>query len=141
MATPAQIKAIHVLKRSAALDDESYRAVLAQVGGAASSRDLTEPAAGRVIERLKVLAGQTGIPRAPAPGGKAHVGKVLSLWREAIDAGVIRNGSDEALRTFVRRQTKGPDAPDGVAAPQFLTPKQATRVIEGLKAMLRRGMS
>ena len=139
MASSAQIKAIHVLRRAAGLDDDNYRAVLSQVGGVASSRDLTGAAAGRVIERLKGLSGQPAAGRSSAPGGKAHVGKVLDLWAEAVAAGVIRNGSDDALRAFVARQTRCEDAPEGVAAPQFLTPKQATRVIEGLKAIIRRG--
>lgn len=139
MASTAQIRAIQALRRAAGLDDDSYRAVLRKIADVTSSRDLTGAAAGRVIERLKGLAGQPATARSPAPGGKAHVGKVLDLWQQAVAAGIVRNGSEDALRAFVRRQTKGSDAPEGVAAPQFLTPKQATRVIEGLKAMLRRG--
>jgi hypothetical protein len=43
-------------------------------------------------------------------------------------------GDAEALRSFVRRQTKTEAHPDGVDSAEFLTAAMANRVLEGLKA-------
>ena len=43
-------------------------------------------------------------------------------------------GGPEALRSFVRRQTKSAAHPDGIDAPEFLDAGSATKVLEGLKA-------
>ena len=135
MRSPALAK-IHIARKDLRLSDEDYRAILTRVAGAESAAKLGPSGHAAVLKEFQRLGWKA--KKSTAPGGRAHVGKIMDLWQEGIAKGVIRNGSDDALRAFVRRQTKGQDAPDGVAAPQFLTPKQATRVIEGLKAMLRR---
>lgn len=139
MARDPALAKIHIARKELGLSEENYRALLARVAGAESAASLTASGKARVLAEFERLGWQKKARSSVAPGGRAHVGKVLDLWREAVSTGIIQNGSEEALRSFVRRQTKSLDAPDGVAAPQFLTPKQANRVIEGLKAMLARG--
>ena len=52
-ATARQIGKIHALKKSARLDDDSYRDVLDQVAGVRSAKGLTVQSAIRVIDRLQ----------------------------------------------------------------------------------------
>ena len=47
-------------------------------------------------------------------------------------------GDDSTLRAFVQRQTRSEATPDGVSAPEFLDADQANKVLEGLKAWLKR---
>lgn len=140
MASPKQISMIHGLKKRAGLDEEAYRGVLAQVGGAASSRDLSTSAAGRVIDRLKVLAGDDPArprPARPAAAGALalegpFVGKMRALWLTAWNLGLVAERADTALAAFVARQT-GLDSPSWVREP-----KDAAKAIEGLKAWIAR---
>ena len=137
MTRNADLAKIHIARKDLGLTEGDYRALLARVAGVASAAQLGPDGCKAVLAELKQLGFRVK-PKIDAPGDRAHVGKVMKLWREAAESGAIREGSDAALRAFVRRQTKGPDSPEGVAAAQFLTPKQATRVIEGLKAIMAR---
>jgi len=140
MASPAQIGLIHGLKKRAALDEDAYRDVLRQTAGVTSARDLSGPAAGRVIDRLKVLAGDDPAlarPARPTAAGALaldgpFVGKLRALWLTAWNLGIVADRSDRALASFVGRQT-GLDSPSWVR-----DPKDAARAIEGLKAWISR---
>ena len=141
MSRNADLAKIHIARKDLGLTEGDYRALLARVAGVDSAAKLGPDGHKAVLAELKRLGFRVRpkiAGRVEAPGDRAHVGKVFALWREAAESGAIRDGSDAALRSFVRRQTKGPDSPEGVAAAQFLTPKQATRVIEGLKAIMAR---
>lgn len=141
MATPKQIGLIHGLAKRAGLDEDSRRDVLRQVAGVGSSRDLTVDAAIRVINRLKVLAGDDPAPRgrptkAGAEGALAldgpFVGKLRALWLTAWNLGLTEARTDTALAAFVGRQT-GIDSPSWVR-----DPADARKAIEGLKAWIAR---
>ncbi len=140
MASPAQIGLIHGLKKRAALDEDVYRDVLRQTAGVASARDLSGPAAGRVIDRLKVLAGDDPArdrPAKPTAAGALalegpFVGKLRALWLTGWNLGIVADRSDRALASFVGRQT-GLDSPSWVR-----DPRDAARAIEGLKAWIAR---
>lgn len=60
MATPIQIKLIHTLKGALILDDDTYRATLAQYG-VASSTKLTPLKAGQLIKDLEAKAIHAGV--------------------------------------------------------------------------------
>jgi len=141
MATAKQIGLIHGLAKRARLDDDARRDVLRQVAGVGSSKDLTVDAAIRVIDRLKVLAGDDPTPRgrpakAPAEGALAlegpFVGKLRALWLTAWNLGLTQARSDTALAAFVERQT-------GLSSPSWVRdPADARKAIEGLKAWIAR---
>ena len=57
--------------------------------------------------------------------------KICALWLELHGQGKVRSPSEESLCVYVRRQT-------GIDALQWLDNKQAARVIEALKAWLKR---
>lgn len=125
----ALIAKLHVAKKQLGMMDEEYRAFLEKVTGKRSAADLDDAQLHKVLIRL----GDAGFKpkKSAAPGGKAHVARVAKLWAELAATGVLKDASDTALRSFVQRQT-------GVSAPQFLNPKQANKVIEGLKSWIAR---
>lgn len=134
MTSPAHLKAIHMLKSRAGLEEDEFRSLLHKETGKASSKDLSDQAAGRFITVLKGFAGQA----APAPRGGAAVatGKfaavLQALWLSAWNLGLVRSNKDAALLKFVTRQT-------GVSHTRFLTnAADAARAIEALKAWIAR---
>jgi len=53
-----EIAKIHVLKARLGLDDDAYRAMLLEIGGAASSKDLSADGRAKVLDHLARLAGK-----------------------------------------------------------------------------------
>ena len=142
MATNSQIGFIHGLKNRAKLDEEAYRGVLAQYGaGATSSKHLSVEGAIKVIDRLKVLAGEAPsdaprLRRASAEGALAldgpYVGKLRALWLTAWNLGLTEARSDTALAAFVARQT-------GIDSPSWVRDAvDARKAIEALKKWIAR---
>lgn len=125
---PALAK-LHIARKELRLSEADYRAALTRATGKASAADLDADEREKALAEFRRL-GWKGKPT-KASIDRPHVGKLIALWREAASDGVVRDGSDVALRAFVLRQT-------GVAAPQFLAAKKAASVIEAIKAMRRR---
>lgn len=132
MVTSDQIAAIHALAKRAGLDDDARRAVMMAATGKSSSRDLSAAEAGRVIEQLRMLAGE-GVPadgalRIEGP----YADKMRALWLSAWHLGITRDRTDRALAAFVRRQT-------GLDHPRWLREAAAaSAVIEALRAWMTR---
>ncbi|MBS4046160.1 MAG: regulatory protein GemA [Alphaproteobacteria bacterium] len=118
------IKAIHVAKRAKGIDEETYRAML-QGFGVTSSTELRDGQLGELLTKLNGGKPYKG-------SAKPYVRKVFALWGALAQAGIVENGSKQALTAFVKRTA-------GVDNPEFLLPAQANKVIEGLKAMQERG--
>lgn len=129
------IKLIHVGKRDLGLDDATYRAMLEGLTGKSSSRDLEAWELDRVIDHMvsrgfQVRAGRNGTPArklADDPQSKL----IRHLWLKLSDMGEVRNPSEDALNSFVRRQT-------GRDRLEWISTSQASRVIESLKAWVER---
>lgn len=125
---------IHVARAQLGLADADYRALLGRVAGVDSAARLDARGRVAVLHEFKRLgwaprANSAGKGVKPSP--KAHVRKVFALWGALERAGLLRDASRKALDAFVLRQT-------GVASVEWLTPEAATKVTEGLKAMLAR---
>lgn len=130
------IKLIHVARRELRMDDETYRLMLAGMkglDGATSSADLSVPNLYRVLEQLKLR----GFKVRPSPKAKRPLAddlqakKIRSLWLTLHGCGAVRDSSEAALAAFVHKMT-------GVQALQWLSPAQASQVIENLKNWHRR---
>ncbi len=132
------IKLIHVAKRSLALDDADYRAMLEAQTGKTSCSDMSMSQLEAVAEHLR----SRGF--ADRPGGKAAARPtqkladdpqsklIRHLWLKLRDmAGGVRNGSELALAAYVKRQT-------GIERLEWLTTHQAAKVIEALKRWVKR---
>ncbi|MGJ5203609.1 regulatory protein GemA [Bradyrhizobium sp. HKCCYLR20261] len=131
-ATTSMISTIHVLKTKAALDDDTYRDLLARETGKRSAKELTVREAGRVIDQLRTAAGEPG-PAGAVSGLDGPIGtKLRALWIAGWNLGIVRDRTDKAMLSYLQRQT-------GVSHVRFLNIAGAgSAAIEGLKSWLAR---
>lgn len=131
----ALLAMVHIARKDLHLDEETYRLVLEKVAGKSSAAALSEQDLGKVIDHFR---GRGWAPKPkgrgasrPRPSDSKHVRKIWSIWGEMCRRGLVRTPTRAALRAFVERMT-------GVADPEWLSPSQANRVVEGLKAWRER---
>lgn len=124
-ATTKQVQLIFTLGRSLAMDDEDIHGLAYNIAHVESIRSMTRREAGRMIDILKDRAGQKpgGEATSPNRATQAQRGKIYALTRE-----MGWSDQPERLRGYLRRVC-------GVEDVRFLTPQQAGKVIDGLKAM------
>ena len=130
--TKRQTAAIAVARKQLGLSDGEYRAVLFDVAGAGSTKQLDGTGFELLVSRFKRLGWQPRFRRGefygfrPGMASPAQVTLIRALWGEYTgDA-----GSDLTLGKWLRIF--------GVAHPRFLTAEQAPKVITALKAMAGR---
>lgn len=126
------LAAIHVAKKQLGLDDDTYRAMLTRLTGKQSAKDMNETERFTVIEALR----QQGFKKVSKPSQKRleskFAPKLQALWIAAWNLGLVKNRTDKALISFIKRQT-------GIDHVRFLRyPDDAAKVIEALKAWLAR---
>lgn len=127
---------LQVARKQLALDDDTYRALLARHGHA-SSADMPAAALAAVIEELKAK-GWADKPKAPKRAASKRpladgptAAKIRALWLACYHLGAVSDPSEAALEAFVKRQTK-------VDKLAWLPADRAGPVIEALKAMAGR---
>ena len=132
------IAKIHIARKDLALTDDTYRAVLTRVTSHASSADCTDPQLHAVLAEFKRLGWQGPAAKGGRrkASGKSWVRKVWAIWGDLKP--LLDDASDDTLRAFVRRQTRTPKNPEGIADPEWLSPHDATAVIQGLEGWLAR---
>jgi phage gp16-like protein len=123
---------VHVAKKQLGLDDDSYRAVVVRITG----RDSAGKASAGDLERLLAEFTRLGFKPAPAISGKSWVRKIHAIWNDL--APLLDGATDATLAAFVARQTKSQRNPEGIAKPEWLDAKEATKVIQGLEGWLAR---
>lgn len=126
---------VHMAAKDLALADDSYRDLLERQTGTRSAADCSDAELETVLAVFRDLGwepkkGRRGRKQA-APAVRPLLGKARALWRALHDLGELRDGSDQALAAFVRRQT-------GIEALEWLTPDQAYKAIEALKSWCAR---
>lgn len=131
------IKLIHVARRELGMQEDDYRAMLAnipQLEGATSSAKLPIPKLKVVLETLKAK-GFKVVPKTAKPQCKLaddpQSKLIRHLWLSLHTAGKVRDPSEQALAKYVARLTK-------VDQLQWLDGRQAAVVIESLKSWLER---
>lgn len=126
---------INIAKGQLALDEETYRAMLARVTGRESLRAMSDRQKLDVIEELKRLGFRVKASgRRLPPSVKPYIRLIHALWNSCHRAGAIDNPSRAALRAFCKRFIAHGD--DQVAVdPDLLSYEQATPIIEALKRM------
>lgn len=130
---------INIARQQLGMDEDAYRALLVRVTGESSLRRMSERQRIAVVEELKrkgfkVKAGGKTLP----PSTKPYIRLIHALWKSCHRAGVIDNGSREALRAFCRG-ILFPGNATAAVDPDLLSYEQASPIIDALKAMERRG--
>ena len=131
------IAAIHVLKGKLQLSDEDYRALLVNLAGKSSSKDLTATQQEAVREHMQQLAVRQGVAKATSGrhtsfaqsknAASPRERKVWALWHQLYRDGKLRDNSAAALNAWVQRTV-------GVAALRFATGPMLDTLIESLKS-------
>lgn len=111
--------------------ESAYRSMLWTCARVRSAADLDFAGRRKVIQHLKSRGWTPSRKKKSKYRDDPLSGKILALWLELRDQGVIRDASDKALATFCREV-------GGADRPEWLNNKQAHKVIEGLKAWLKR---
>ncbi|MEJ2792058.1 regulatory protein GemA [Iodobacter sp. LRB] len=129
MASNAHLAQIHIAKKQLAMDDDTYRAMLKEIAGVESAKNLSVPKALAVLAHLKrrgfkVTSAKAGSSR---PLDQEETSKkIRALWLFLHDLGGVKNPSEAALGAYVKRIT-------GVEALQWINHRQAETLIESLK--------
>ena len=131
---------VHLARKELALGDDAYRDVVRRITGTDSSAKASDAALHRLLGEFQRLgwrpsSRQHGKRRA----AQAQLRMIAAVWHDL--APYVREHTDQALRSFVARQTRTRLHPDGVSALEFVDGKQAGKVLEGLKAWLAREQS
>ncbi|WP_421780748.1 phage protein GemA/Gp16 family protein [Kiloniella litopenaei] len=123
---------IHIAKKELSLTDESYRDLLERVTKRRSSKGLSQANKQAVLDEFRRLGwkkpkGNFGISNDP------QVRFIFVLWGLLHKAGVVRENTRPAIRSYVSRMT-------GIADPEFLTqqPDKRAIVVEALKKWCER---
>ena len=137
--------AIHVLKSKLSLCADDYQALLANLTGKTSSKDMTDAERQKVRDHMQGLAERAGVVqptrRRPMPASRFAKSKadatpkerkVWALWHQLGRDGVVRDTSPQALNKWIERQI-------GVSALVFANGAQLDTLIEALKAWQQRG--
>ncbi len=145
MAVNPMIAKIHIAKKDLGLDDDTYRDVLERVTGKRSSKGLGPSQMDALLVEFRKLGWKAKMGAAAGSyrkgSGKLHVRKIFAIWQEMCDAQIPAAPTRAGLLAFVQRMTKTEARPEGVADPEWLSPEEARKVIEALKAWRTRELS
>lgn len=136
------LKLVQVGRRELGLDEEEYRALLEQVTGARSAKGMSASKLDAVITAMKGLGfkvkggAQVTGRRSPPSSAKVQapeVRKLRAIWITMKQDGLLYDGSEDALGSFIRRMTASANGGVGISRAEWLTSAQAERVLEALK--------
>ncbi|MEA9421635.1 regulatory protein GemA [Aeromonas caviae] len=131
---------VHVGRRELGLDEEDYRALLESVTGSRSAKGLKAAQLEAVVTAMKGLGfkvrGNTTGRRSPPSSAHVQapeVRKLRAIWITMKNDGLLHDGSEDALGSFIRRMTANANGGAGINRAEWLTSVQAERVLEALK--------
>jgi hypothetical protein len=126
----AELAAIHVGAKRLGFDDETYRDFLFRVTGRRSAAELDQAGRTRVVEELR----RCGFKRTPSDekrskriADNSQLGTIYGLIKQLRYAGALKDASERHLSKFVMKMI-------GIERPEWCSPEEAVKVIEGLKA-------
>ncbi len=126
------IQLIHVAKRDLKLEDDIYRSILQRIGGMSSTLEMTVPNLMLVLQHMKdsgfkVRTTKPAKAKQSRPLAQdAESKKIRALWLFLHEIGIVKNPSEAALASYVKRMT-------GVEALQWINGDQAALLIEAQK--------
>lgn len=131
-----EIQLIHVARQQTGMDEDTYRAMLHDRFGVASSKEMDWKQRKQLLDYFKTLGFKvrstgkaTGAVKAKpsrALAADPESRKIRSLWILLHELGAVRNPSEAALAMYVKRLAK-------VDALQWVNGDQAKTLIETLK--------
>ena len=131
---------VHVGRRELGLDEEDYRDLLESVTGSRSAKGLKAAQLEAVVTAMKGLGfkvkGNTTGRRSPPSAAHVQapeVRKLRAIWITMNNDGLLHDGSEDALGSFIRRMTANANGGVGINRAEWLTSIQAERVLEALK--------
>jgi Protein of unknown function (DUF1018) len=124
---------IHIAKKKLGIEDEDYRAMIANLTeGKTSCKDCSHKELGIIMDALVGLGFKPSKPKvklSPKAGKTpSQADKIRAMWIDLYQSGVVRNRGDDALQHFVQRLTK-------VDRVEWLDHRQAVVVITALTKM------
>ncbi|MBP0439461.1 gp16 family protein [Tianweitania sediminis] len=126
------LAAIHVAKKQLGLDEDTFRAVCVRVTGKSSTREMNDNQRNRLIEEFRRQGFQTASKGSRKRLEGKFAPKLQALWIAAWNLGIVRDRSDDALVSFVKRQT-------GIDHVRFVRDAEdAIKAIEALKRWMER---
>ncbi|MGN6229137.1 MAG: gp16 family protein [Dyella sp.] len=136
-----QLAMIHIAAQQLGMSDDTYRDMLWSIGRVRSAKDLDLAGREAVLKHLAAVGWKD--PRRPVrrpayqKGSQAALIRVL--WTKLAKAGAVEDGSDKALRAYVRSQS-APYHPAHVGwdDANLLPRTAASKVIEHLKQWCER---
>jgi len=137
MSRSPQLAKVHIAKKELGLDDETYRAILLRITGKTSSAGLGDQHLNAVLVEFKRLGwvAKKAVAKGHRPeSGKPHVRKIFAIWMDMCAKGIPTIANRAGLLAFVQRMTKTEDRPQGISDPEWLSPEEASKVIEALKS-------
>ncbi|URX63294.1 regulatory protein GemA [Luteibacter anthropi] len=137
-----QLGKIHIAAKQLGMDDSTYRDMLWSIGRVRSAKDLDLAGREAVLKHLAACGWKNPRPstsaRSPYSKG-SRAALIRHLWTRLAQAGQVQDGTDAALRAFVRNQS-APHHPakTGWDHPNLLPTWVAGKVIEHLKQWCER---
>lgn len=131
----SELAAIHIAAKDLALEEESYRSLVARfsAGRTESAGEMSTSERRALLDHFRHL----GFQRKPGPkparrrDPRPQAGKLRALWISLWQLGVVRHPDDEALAGFLKRHT-------GLDALQFADPEELNVAIECLREWCKR---
>lgn len=132
------IKIVHVQKRNMALEDDIYRAVLERAAGIKTCAGATIEQLQAVIDEMQRMQPRHRGPSRPQrvrsqPSDKqvAQYNRLRALWISLYALDVVRDRTDDALASWIKRQT-------GIDAVRWAAATDLSRAIDALRAWAER---
>lgn len=137
-----ELAMIHIAAQQLGMDDSTYRDMLWSIARVRSAKDLDQAGREQVLRHLSAVGWKdprqaTGQRPRYRKGSQAAL--IRHLWSRLHDAGAVQDGSDKALRSYVRSQSvsydkNGQGWDDANMLPRWV----AGKVIEHLKQWCER---
>ena len=123
-------------------DDSAYRDMLWSIARVRSAKDLDIQGRQSVLDHLKSCGWKDSRPFVHRQSGadlRPQVAKIRALWAALNQGGHLNDGSDRALRAYVRRMSVQHHPQHvGYSSPELLPKGAAQHVIECLKRWCQR---
>ena len=143
------IQLIHIGKSQLGWDEELYRQILNDLTNKASCKDMNARELKTVLDHMKdrgfkVVTKKRGKSRKSpvtsdkAPEDKTQLDKLRQLWVEMSHAGLLRDGSEQALLKWAKGQAKRLNKGVAVERLEWLQPGMLQSLIEQLKQWRKR---